>query len=291
MAGAIRARHGDTVAALLFYGSCLRDRVDADRVLDFYLFVDRYRDFHRHWGAAALNALVPPNVYYIEAPFEGRVLRAKYAVLSLGALARQTAPGAFQPTLWARLAQPCALAYARDAGAEAAVRKALTSAFLTMIVETVPLLPPRFSPRELWTRAFGCTYATEIRAERKNRPDQLYEASRARFDTLTHAAVAAGLVPGCMPAAGAEAICRRTDPMRARVARARWTARRVVGRGMHVLRLTKAAFTFANGLDYALWKIGQHSGVFAQPTPWQRRHPLMAAPVLAWRLFRRGAFR
>jgi hypothetical protein len=60
---------------------------------------------------------------------------------------------------------------------------------------------------------------------------------------------------------------------------------------LHVLRLAKAAFTFAGGLDYILWKIARHSGVTAEPTPWQRRHPLMAAPVLAWRLYRRGAFR
>jgi hypothetical protein len=42
---------------------------------------------------------------------------------------------------------------------------------------------------------------------------------------------------------------------------------------------------------YILWKIERHSGVKATATPWQRRHPLLAAPGLAWRLYRRGAFR
>ena len=65
----------------------------------------------------------------------------------------------------------------------------------------------------------------------------------------------------------------------------------MMGKTFHVLRLAKAAYTFAGGLDYILWKIETHSGIKTEPTPWQRRHPLIAAPKLAWQLYRRGAFR
>jgi hypothetical protein len=58
-----------------------------------------------------------------------------------------------------------------------------------------------------------------------------------------------------------------------------------------LLRLAKGAFTFVGGVDYLLWKIERHSGVKTTVTAWQRRHPLLAAPGLAWRLYRRGAFR
>ena len=74
-------------------------------------------------------------------------------------------------------------------------------------------------------------------------------------------------------------------------ARRRWWWRRRLGKGVQVLRLCKAAYTFTDGLDYVLWKIEQHSGVRAEPSDWQRRHPLLAAPSLAWRLYRRRAFR
>ncbi|HVR67505.1 MAG TPA: hypothetical protein VMT98_12735, partial [Verrucomicrobiae bacterium] len=67
--------------------------------------------------------------------------------------------------------------------------------------------------------------------------------------------------------------------------------RRWYGKLISVARLTKAVFTFDGGLDYILWKIERHSGVSATATDWQRRHPLLAAPGLAWRLYRRGAFR
>ena len=65
----------------------------------------------------------------------------------------------------------------------------------------------------------------------------------------------------------------------------------MIGKLFNIARLIKAAFTFEGGLDYILWKIARHSGVTIAVTDWQRRHPLLAAPGLAWRLYRRGAFR
>ena len=58
-----------------------------------------------------------------------------------------------------------------------------------------------------------------------------------------------------------------------------------------MLRLVKAASTFTGGPDYLAWKIERHSGVKVELTPWQRRHPILAAPGMFWRLYRRGAFR
>ena len=287
---AIRERHGPAVAAVLFYGSCLRDRTDAGRLLDFYVFTDRYRDFHGWSLAALLNRVLPPNVYYLETSHEGRTVRAKYAVLSLPALRRQTAPSAFLPTLWARFCQPCALPFSRDAATARIVVDALASSVRTMINETAPLLGMPATPRDLWTRAFSATYRTELRPERSNRPAQLYEPYAARYDAVTRAAVAAEAAPGCTISATDELACS-TNHLRRKRLRARWAMRRIAGRLVHVARLLKGALTFTDGLDYVLWKIATHSGVTVKPTPWQRRHPVLAAPVLAWRLHRRGAFR
>jgi hypothetical protein len=67
--------------------------------------------------------------------------------------------------------------------------------------------------------------------------------------------------------------------------------RRRLGKTLNLLRIVKGIFTFDGGLDYALWKIKRHSGKTVPVTEWQRRHPLLAAPGLAWRLYRMGAFR
>ena len=147
IAAELARRHGTALVACLFYGSCLRDGVVEGRVLDFYAIADDYLAFHGSRLAAAGNAVLPPNVYYLETACAGGVVRAKYAVVSLRHLLRDTSGKAFQSSLWGRLAQPCALVYIRDSAAEAKVVEALASAVATMIRETAPLLPPEATPR------------------------------------------------------------------------------------------------------------------------------------------------
>src|SRR6478672_9399115 len=78
MAAAIAALYPGAARAVLFYGSCLRERQLDGLMLDFYLIVSDYRAaYGRSWLAAA-NRLIPPNVF----PFEHDGLAAKYAVLS-----------------------------------------------------------------------------------------------------------------------------------------------------------------------------------------------------------------
>jgi len=287
----IHRRHGSSLVACLFYGSCLRDGRDEDRVIDFYAIADDYRRFHESRLSAVLNAFLPPNVYYLETLFGDRVVRAKYAVVSLGHLIRHTSPAAFQSSLWGRLAQPCALVYARDSVVEEKVAGALAAAVETMVAQTLALMPAEFTPDQLWIRAFRESYGTELRAERSNRPQDLYCVYSERYDRLAAAALSGSEGLAVAHAAGAPVIRHRASAGKRRAARRRWMIRRVLGKTSHVLRLLKAAYTFKDGLDYILWKIEKHSGVRTTPTPWQRRHPLMAAPSLAWRLYRRGAFR
>ncbi len=290
-AAEIRRRHGAAVAGCLFYGSCLREGRDAGRVIDFYVLTEDYRRFHGRRLPALLNALLPPNVYYLEADLEGQVVRAKYAVISLEDLVRDTSASALLSTLWGRLSQPCALVYERDAEVRQTVAAALGSAVETMIMQTLPLLPRDFTSRDLWTRAFAESYRTELRSERSNRPADLYQSYADRYDHMA-AAVLAGMRARPEQEASDPPLFRhRADGREGGAAERQWWRRRVVGRVVHVLRLCKAAYTFTDGLDYILWKIEQHSGARTEPTAWQRRHPLLAAPGLAWRLYRRRAIR
>ncbi|MCC2659180.1 MAG: hypothetical protein K0Q76_4288, partial [Panacagrimonas sp.] len=64
-----------------------------------------------------------------------------------------------------------------------------------------------------------------------------------------------------------------------------------LGKPLNVLRLLKAACTFDGAADYAAWKVERHSGVKLELSPWQRRHPLLAAPVVYLRLRRQGVLR
>ena len=279
---AVSGRVGNSVAAVLFYGSCRRDG-HANGVVDFYVLVDSYRALHEHRLQAWLNKLVPPNVYYLELLFEDCPIRVKYSIMSLPQFLQRTAHRGFDSAIWVRFCQPCSIVYARE-GSTAVVVGALANAARIMIAETAPLMRENFTSKEFWLSAFHETYKTEIRVERSNRAAQLYENDAVYYDRIAQNVLEESgdrLPLGRFTAA--------TPLSRRRIAR-RWRVRRFVGKSLTVLRLAKAAFTFDGGIDYVLWKIERHSGVRLPITPWQRRHPLLAAPLLFWRYYRLGVF-
>ena len=123
IADEILRRHGDAVAAILFYGSCLR-RHTSEGVLDFYVVVDSYRTAYRSRALAWANAALPPNVFYLEIESALGTLRAKYAVMSMRDFARGAKPGGLRSGIWARFCQPALAVSVRDDPA----RKAITAA-------------------------------------------------------------------------------------------------------------------------------------------------------------------
>ncbi len=291
---AARQRHGAAVSAVLFYGSCLRQNSDEGKIVDLYLLVDTYKSSHRSRLSALLNWALPPNVYYIEAPFEGRQVRAKYAVVSLADFAAGAGGKWFHPYLWARFAQPCRLAFCRDDATRAAVIASLGQAIRKTAEEGLALMERCFDCRDLWVAVFGETYRTELRAEPPERAVELYEANRQHFDRAGAAVLEALRVQSAEPEPSEVTAAVRSWIAPAgsgRGFRSKWLLRRVQGKILSVLRLIKAAFTFQGGAQYLLWKIERHSGVSVSLTPWQCRHPVLASTVLFWRLYRKGAFR
>jgi hypothetical protein len=257
----IVARHGDSVAAILFYGSCRRTG-DLSGLADLYVLYTDHHAYHRDRLAAWLTALLPPHVSVVADA--GGALRAKVASLSVEQFARRMQPGALDTTVWTRFAQPASLIYVRDAPVRRAVVQALVDGIRTSVFWARHLAPGAAAPVDVWQALFAQTYRTELRVEREVQPARLYAANAAWFDAIL-AAVA--------PTAG----------------RHRWRWRRLLGRPLNVLRLIKAAFTFEQGAEYLVWKIERHSGVRLELTEWQRRHPILAAPVMLWRLRRLGA--
>src|SRR3569623_2461630 len=79
IAAAMAALHPGAARAVLFYGSCLRERALEGLMLDFYLIVSDYRDAYRGLWLKLANDLLPPNVF----PFAEGGLAAKYAVMSV----------------------------------------------------------------------------------------------------------------------------------------------------------------------------------------------------------------
>ncbi len=290
---AILRRHGEKVVAILFYGSCLRQKPEDDPpegIQDFYVIVDRLNDAYQGRCAAFANRLLPPNVFYIERSWRERKVRAKYAVVSLHQWRYFTSSKAFHPWLWARFAQPAAMLYGRDSNANAEVSSGIVQATTTMLSASLPLIEEGATSRELWLEALSRTYKSELRPESTDRANAIYEADRERYDAVAPLVLEALVnVPVKIASEGQiETSFSKRDKQRA--AR-RWKFRRFIGKPVSVLRLMKSLFTFDGGVDYALWKVERHTGIQVPISKFERRHPILASPKLLWRVYRLSAVR
>lgn len=265
MAAAIAKKHEPASRAVLFYGSCLREKQLEGLMLDFYLIVSDYRSAYTKRWLAAANRLIPPNVFY----FERDGLVAKYAVLSEADFYRLNGPQTSSVSVWARFAQPSRLVWAADEQARDRAILAVARAAPTLLAAAGSREGE--APLDRWRRAFALTYAAELRAERKGRGGSVVDTDPTRYERFSAPALAAVL---------------RNLPHQPN-----WASRRLQGKALSVARLAKASLTFAGGADYIAWKINRHAGTDIRLKPWQRRHPLLAGLSLLPRLLRSGAVR
>ena len=288
----IIGRYGNAVQAVLFYGSCFRSGDAYDGIVDLYVVVNTYRHAYRRYTHALLNTLLPPNVFYLEVPFHERVIRAKYAVFSLRHVEQGASPRWFQSYLWARLAQPMGLVYARDSRIATRIYEAIACAAVTFVRRVLPRIVPPFTSRDLWTKGLALSYGTELRAERDDKPLDLVTTAPHYYEKLTEAAF--NLVPYSLTVTRSkgETYYQTNIPALKRLmSGAAWMIRSLQGKTLSILRLLKGLSTFDGGIDYVLWKIERHSGVVVNIDERLRKIPLVGAAVLFWRLYRRGAFR
>jgi hypothetical protein len=268
MAGALAAQYPNASRAVLFYGSCLREKNLDGLMLDFYLIISDYRAaYGKRWLATA-NRLLPPNVF----PFEHNGLIAKYAVLSEADFAQLNSPAADNVSVWARFAQPARLLWAADDLARQRAIGAVAGAAPTLLSLARPMTDAQ-DILSVWKAGFTLTYNAELRAEKKGRSFSIVDADPDRYRRFGEAALAQGLPPS------------PSQPTQ------RWRQLQRRGKYLSVIRLAKASFTYAGGLDYLAWKINRHAGTAIQIKPWQRRWPLIGAITLLPQLFRGGAIR
>jgi len=264
MAEAIAARHGRASRAVLFYGSCLREKQLDGLMLDFYLIVSDYQSaYDKPWLAKA-NALIPPNVF----PFQNDGLAAKYAVLSDRDFYRLNGPETRNVSVWARFAQPSRLVWSSGKDARTSAIMAVSRAAPTLLAAAGRIVGEPVL--DWWRRAFSLTYSAELRAERKGRAGSVIDADLERYERFSPAVVAA--IDPAIPGGG-------------------WLRRQIEGKALSVLRLAKASATYAGGAEYIAWKINRHAGTKIELKPWQKRHPLLAAISLLPQLLRSGAIR
>jgi hypothetical protein len=265
------ARFGDSVEAIVLYGSFTRGQTDT--LLDLYILLKDLEPLPA-WQRV-LGTLLAPNVYQLVTPES----RAKVAVMTFDALEKGVR-GDIAPYFWARFAQPCSLVYGANNSANNSANKGnspdasdrfarlVSAAAERLVAAAASDADAGLDSRQFWVHTFGLTYSAELRSERSSRYLALYEANAPYFDAIYQTFAGQNHPP-----------------------QTSWRLRRLAGKLLSVLRIAKSAFTFDDPVDYALWKVQRHSGVTVTATERQRRYPLLFAWPLVWRLYRQGALK
>lgn len=258
-------------AAVFLYGSGISVSAHenaSDILFDYYVIAP---DYERAIGGAverlAARAL-PPNVYYLEIEAPPSRLRAKYALLSVDAFEKLVSKRTFHSYFWARFAQPMRLV-ACPPGLHPRMIDAVAAAAETFLARARGLAPAGADWRAVWLAGMNASYRAELRAEGQGRAAKLIDAYGEWPERLAALAMPDG--EGEKGAASA------------------WRLRAVQGGFLSVARLLKATATFQGGIDYIAWKVKRHAGVDVGVKPWERRFPLIAAPIVAARYYRMRA--
>jgi hypothetical protein len=285
---ALQERYGAQLLAVLLYGSCRRDQDVHDGLVDLLVLVRDYRAVHGLHPSTLLNRMLPPNVYFLQVGDNQRVVRCKYALITLNQFARRC-QSRTDHYFWARFTQPCRLVFANDEpGLSARLARIRAMAARQFCRRIAPLLSAPASATEFWQLALTTSYRCELRPEPPDNARRLIAADPAFWGALTEKLAEQG---DCGLIEQGPLFGSRTGRARRFLTRLQWRLRRVSGKTFNLARLFKAAGTFSNGIDYIAWKVERHSGVRIEPTERMRRHPRLAAWGLAWRMWRQGGFR
>jgi len=263
LAVAIMEKHPGSAVMLYGSGISVLEGVDAADVLyDFYVISPSYREAFGSTFLSILNAMLPPNVFYIEKSSELGLLRAKYAVLSIDHFEKLVSNKTFHSYFWARFAQPARMIAGPD-GLRARIVKCVETSVDTFLSRSISTTTERASVNAIWKAGLSKSYKAELRAEAPGRVDKLLSAYGEWPDKVTN-------LKTITPRGGALG----------------WRLRAMQGGILSVLRLLKGTFTFEGGVDYIAWKISRHAGFSVPVRGWERRWPILGAPFLMSRYYR-----
>ena len=276
---------GEAVLGVLFFGSRKTSpSSDPWSAYDFFVLTESYARFYRSLAGqralfrnpgliASLNAWLPPNQISLKPVVEGRVVRAKCAVIDLERLLRETSRQRSDQFCAGRLFQPVALAFSRDAASAERVLDALVGAHRVTREWLRPSLPPEFDAELFARQALLVSMAGEIRPEPAGRAEALFEAQRDYHRAVVPLLLQEWLRDGTLVEAGGGrfAWARPIDDVERRRVERRFARSKLRA----TLRWSKYLLTFEDWLEYIVRKARRHSGEPIELSERERRWPLL----------------
>ncbi len=255
--------------ALLAYGSCLNDATrTGTSTPDFFVIVESYGAFHKNRLHAVLNGILPPNIYH----FTLGDRTAKFNVLSLKHLARETSPRARDCYILGRMSKRMALLWARDEKVRDRVVEAQAAAMRTIARKVYDLLPETFGLEDFALEALRFSYLADVRVEARDKVQRLFEAERDFYMAAYRSVLEEMQQPPFRltkdgedryrkPSCGLGSLAGKT--------RTHWFLS--VSRLRAQLRWPKGIFTVERWLDYLISKIERTQGIKIEMTERQKK--------------------
>jgi len=283
LASGLRAASGDSIAAILLYGShLLKTNPDRHSAVDFVVVVDDYDAFYRALARAGhlhrpvflmklLARVLPPNSLAF-APDDGRGGIVKYQLISRAHFERALGPRHPDHFVLGRMLQRVGIVWRRDEETERWVRTLIAEAHRGVVDWMAPYLDEPVDVDGFGRRMLEVCYASEFRPESTARAGRVYEAQaehlRDALEPALEEAVARGVLrrEGVRYALAAEVPSRERRRLRRyfRMSKARTTS-----------RWFKHIVTFVNWLPYIVRKVERHTGRTIHLTALERAVPIV----------------
>lgn len=297
LAARLRSDGGDSVVAVLGYGSRLLD-ADPNRhsAYDLVVVVDGYRRFYRALAAsgrtsrsgavlAIANWVLAPNVIaFADADGSGEL--AKCVVLSRRHFDREMGARRRGHFCVGRLVQRVAVLYGRDDETVAWVLSRVEWARRDAPKWTLPFMDGPFTVDDFCRRMLEVSYAGEIRPETSGRARAVHEAQRDTLRAIFAPILEELAEGGALARAGADRYLFAGGA--STLARIRLKAYFGWSKASATLRWLKYMVTFDNWLGYLVHKVERRTGIVVDLTRIERRLPVPFLLPRTIRLLRRA---
>ncbi len=267
-----------SINAIIRYGSVLRQSHVTDTPVDYFIIASTYKHFHPHYISAAMNYLLPPNVYFLKGNKDQNTFLAKYNVITSPQLVNWLD---FEktPFFWIRLCQPCYIDYCVDEACRQELITSIAKAHKTAYLFARQL--PEYimadqtqkeDPLTIWKFLFRRSYASELRNESIERIHSIVDVWEEYYNNITPLL---------------EADFRKSYPQKEVIplSRRHLFIRSVQTKIISFLRLIKARITSGATTEYIIWKLERHSKMRIALSPWQKKIPFLGRIITIIKLY------
>ena len=288
---AIRKTYGDeNLIGIFMYGSMLSQVTSTSTSFpDFFVITDGYKDIFKRWSHNISARALPPHIFHLQLE-SGK--NCKYNLLSIEQFEQETSEQASDIYILGRFGKRVALVWWRDESACNKLVACSASAMDAVAGLTLQGMPDEFDLDLFILSCLNISYEGETRVEAESKVGKLFASEEAFYRKVYPELLRRHLQTHALAVEKPKNQFRRIEPLEERKqSRKKLASFLKKSRIRGVLRWPKFLLTVEDWVDIILAKIERTQGIRIEPTPLQRRYPLIFGWPHFFRLLKTGAIK